>query len=138
MPSVAPPRSSARWQIVSPKCLIERKIRFRIGINLGDVIADGEDIYGDGVNIAARLEALAEPGGICISRTVRDHIGDRLPLAFDDIGQRSVKNIAQPVHAFAISAAAMAALPEVATPRQPSALPRRSTAQVAIIGGGIA
>jgi class 3 adenylate cyclase len=57
----------------------EKRITFRIGVNLGDVIIDGDDIYGDGVNIAARLEALAEPGGICISRTVRDHIGDRLP-----------------------------------------------------------
>ena len=65
----------------------DKRITFRIGVNLGDVIADGGDIYGDGVNIAARLEALAEPGGICISRTVRDHIGDRLPYAFDDIGR---------------------------------------------------
>src|SRR5213595_1425091 len=55
----------------------ERRLRFRIGVNLGDVIADGDDIYGDGVNIAARLEGLAEPGGVCISGTVRDHIGDR-------------------------------------------------------------
>src|SRR5438128_819196 len=58
----------------------EKRITFRIGVNLGDVIIDGDDIYGDGVNIAARLEALAEPGGICISRTIRDHIGDRLPM----------------------------------------------------------
>ena len=82
----------------------DKRITFRIGINLGDVIADGDDIYGDGVNIAARLEALAEPGGICISRTVRDHIGDKLPYAFDDMGEQSVKNIAQPVHAYALSA----------------------------------
>ena len=98
----------------------DKRITFRIGVNLGDVIADGDDIYGDGVNIAARLEALAEPGGICISRTVRDHIGDRLPYTFDDIGEQSVKNIAQPVHAYALSAAAVASLPEVATPSQPS------------------
>src|SRR5215470_17355530 len=57
----------------------ERRLRFRIGVNLGDVIADGGDIYGDGVNIAARLEGLAAPGGICVSGTVRHHIGDRLP-----------------------------------------------------------
>ena len=75
----------------------ERRLRFRIGVNLGDVIADGSDIYGDGVNIAARLETLAEPGSICISGTVRDHIGDRLPYAFDDMGEQSVKNIARPV-----------------------------------------
>jgi hypothetical protein len=60
----------------------ERRLRFRIGVNLGDVIADGGDIYGDGVNIAARLEALAAPGGICVAGTVRDHIGDRLPFVF--------------------------------------------------------
>jgi len=68
----------------------ERRIAFRMGINLGDIVIDGEDIYGDGVNIAARLEALAEPGGVCISRTVRDHVGDRLPYPFDDIGEQSV------------------------------------------------
>jgi len=66
----------------------ERRLRFRIGVNLGDVIADGGDIYGDGVNIAARLEALAAPGSICVSGTVRDHIGDRLPYAFDDMGEQ--------------------------------------------------
>jgi adenylate cyclase len=86
----------------------DKRITFRVGVNLGDVIADGDDIYGDGVNIAARLEALAEPGGICISRTVRDHIGDRLPYAFDDLGEQSVKNIARPVHAYALSPATAA------------------------------
>jgi adenylate cyclase len=116
----------------------DQRITFRIGVNLGDVIIDGDDIYGDGVNIAARLEGLAEPGGICISRTVRDHIGDRLPYAFDDIGEQSVKNIAQPVHAFAINAAAVASLPEVATPAQPSALLRRSTARRAVVAASLA
>src|SRR5262249_29401868 len=80
----------------------EKRITSRVGVSLGDVIADGDDIYGDGVNIAARLEVLAEPGGICISRTVRDHIGERLPYTFEDIGEQSVKNIAQPVHAYAL------------------------------------
>ena len=75
----------------------ERRLRLRIGVNLGDVIADGGDIYGDGVNIAVRLEGLAAPGGICVSATVCDHIGDHLPYAFDDIGEQSVKNIARPV-----------------------------------------
>jgi TolB-like protein/class 3 adenylate cyclase/Tfp pilus assembly protein PilF len=102
----------------------DKRITYRIGVNLGDVIIDGDDIYGDGVNIAARLEALAEPGGVCLSRTVRDHIGDRLPYIFEDIGEQSVKNIAQPVHAWAISAAAVAALPEVALPAQSAAAPR--------------
>jgi class 3 adenylate cyclase len=67
----------------------ERRLRFRIGVNLGDVIADGGDIYGDGVNIAVRLEGLAAPGGICVSGTVRDHIGDRLPYAFEDMASRT-------------------------------------------------
>ena len=80
----------------------ERRLRFRIGVNLGDVIADGGDIYGDGVNIAVRLEGLAAPGSICVSGTVRDHIGDRLPYAFEDMGEQSVKNIARPVRVYAL------------------------------------
>jgi adenylate cyclase len=115
----------------------DKRITFRIGVNLGNVIIDGDDIYGDGVNIAARLEALAEPGGICISRTVRDHIGDRLPYAFDDMGEQSVKNIAQPVHAFAMNATAVASLPEVVTPAQPAALRRRSSPGLAVIAASL-
>jgi class 3 adenylate cyclase len=72
----------------------ERRIRFRTGVNLGDVIAEDGDIFGDGVNAAARLEALAERGGICVSGTVRDQVRDKLPYALDDIGGQSVKNIA--------------------------------------------
>jgi TolB-like protein len=75
----------------------ERRIEFRIGINLGDIIIDEGDIYGDGVNVAARLEALAEPGGICVSRVVRDQVRDRLEIAFEDMGEQQVKNIARPV-----------------------------------------
>src|SRR5437667_8625189 len=93
-----------------PEMPDERRIRFRIGINLGDVIADGDDIFGDGVNVAARLEALAEPGGICTSRVVRDQIRDTLPYSFEDMGEQSVKNIARPVRAFALTAHAVAAL----------------------------
>jgi adenylate cyclase len=78
----------------------DRRIRFRIGINLGDVIVEDDDIFGDGVNVAARLEALAEPGGICISRMVRDQIRDKLPYAFGDLGEQSVKNIARPVRVY--------------------------------------
>jgi TolB-like protein len=89
----------------------ERRLRFRIGVNLGDVIADGDDIYGDGVNIAVRLEGLAEPGGICVSGTVRDHIGDRLPYAFEDMGEQSVKNIARPVRVYALRPEGLAGLP---------------------------
>src|ERR1700730_11340291 len=94
----------------------ERRIRFRIGINLGDVIAEGEDIFGDGVNVAARLEALAEPGGICCSGTVHDQIRDKLPCPFDDLGEQSVKNIARPVRVYALSADAVADLPALSTP----------------------
>ena len=81
---------------------MDRRIEFRIGINLGDVILDEGDIYGDGVNIAARLEALAEPGEICVSRVVRDQVRDRLDIAFDDRGEQRVKNIARPVHIYRI------------------------------------
>jgi adenylate cyclase len=77
-----------------------RRLRFRIGINVGDVMVKDGDIFGDGVNIAARLEGLAEPGGICISRGVRDHIRHKLPHTFEDLGEQAVKNIAQPVRCF--------------------------------------
>jgi adenylate cyclase len=80
----------------------EKRIEFRVGINLGDVIAEDEDIFGDGVNVAARLEALAEPGGICLSRVVRDQVRDRLDLAFADMGEQSVKNIARPVRVYRV------------------------------------
>src|SRR5580693_5180070 len=89
----------------------EHRIRFRIGINLGDVIVEPEDIFGDGVNIAARLETFAEPGGICVSGTVRDHIGDRLPYPFEDIGEQSIKNIVRPVPVYALRPEAIAGLP---------------------------
>jgi adenylate cyclase len=72
----------------------ERRIRFRIGVNLGDVIAEEHDIFGNGVNVAARLEGLAEPGGICVSRVVRDQVRDKLDYGFEDLGEQQVKNIA--------------------------------------------
>ena len=77
-----------------------RRILLRIGINIGDIIIDGDDIYGDGVNVAARLETLAEPGGICISGTAHDHVQNKLDLVFNDKGEQSVKNIAQPVRVY--------------------------------------
>jgi adenylate cyclase len=89
----------------------DRRFRFRVGINLGDVIVEDGDIFGDGVNVAARLEALAEPGGICISRTVRDQIRDKLAYAFEDLGEQSVKNIARPVRVYALRPEAVASLP---------------------------
>src|ERR1700736_2491660 len=109
----------------------ERRLRFRIGVNLGDVIADGGDIYGDGVNIAVRLEGLAAPGSICISGTVRDHIGDRLPYAFENRGEQSVKNIARPVRVYALRPEGVAGLPtasasSVSSSSPPLAAPRLS------------
>src|SRR5581483_7231852 len=78
----------------------DRQLRYRIGINLGDVMVRGNDLLGDGVNVAARLEGLAEPGGICVSGTVWDHIHDKLSVGYVDIGEQSVKNIPRPVHAY--------------------------------------
>src|SRR5262249_36235722 len=73
-----------------------------IGINLGDVIAEESDIFGDGVNVAARLEAMAEPGGICVSAAVRDQVGDRLEVEFVDLGEQQVKNISRSIRAYKV------------------------------------
>ena len=78
----------------------DRRIEFRIGVNLGDIIVEENDIYGDGVNVAARLESIAKPGGVAVSGTVRDHIGNRLDLAFEDRGEQTLKNIERPVRIF--------------------------------------
>ena len=80
----------------------DRRIALRIGINLGDVIVEGDDIYGDGVNVAARLEGMAEPGGICISRSARDQVRDKLPINLEDLGEHEVKNISRPVRVFRV------------------------------------
>jgi adenylate cyclase len=80
----------------------DRQIQLRIGVNLGDVIAEGEDIFGDGVNVAARLEGIASPGGVAISGTVRDHLGSRLDVQFDDMGEQTLKNIERPVRAYTV------------------------------------
>src|SRR6266849_4442735 len=100
------------------------RIDFRIGINLGDIIIDEGDIYGDGVNVAARLEAMAEPGGICVNRVVRDQVRDRLDIAFEDMGEQQVKNIARPVRAYRIM------LDQTPRPSDPAAvaLPMRTLA----------
>ena len=80
----------------------EQRLDFRIGINVGDIIIDGDDIHGDGVNVAARLQALAEPGGICASRVVRDQVLDKLSFAFEDLGAQRVKNIARPIEVYRV------------------------------------
>jgi adenylate cyclase len=87
----------------------EKRIEFRMGINLGDIIRDGRDIFGDGVNVAARLEALGDPGGICVSRMVHDQVRDKLDLAFEDMGEQQVKNIARPVRVYRVCDASTAA-----------------------------
>src|SRR5215470_11615762 len=96
----------------------DRRMQFRIGVNLGDVMVDGEQIYGDGVNVAARLENLADPGGICISGTVHEQVRDKLALSFEDAGEQEVKNIVRPVRVFQV-------LPE------PGAVAPRRTRRVA-------
>ena len=114
---------------------IDRRIEFRIGINLGDIINDGDDIFGDGVNIAARLEALAEPGGICVSRVVRDQVRDKLPIGFEDRGEQRVKNIARPVRIYRVlldagAKAVASSSPEPATRAQP---PFRDRPSIAVL-----
>jgi len=89
----------------------DRRIMFRFGINLGDVIVEPGDIHGDGVNVAARLEGLAEPGGVCISGTAHDQVRDRLPYVFTEKGEQTVKNIARPVRVYSLGSDAIAALP---------------------------
>jgi adenylate cyclase len=80
----------------------DNRIELRIGVNLGDVIVEGDDLYGDGVNIAARIEALADAGGVFVSNTVHDHVRDRLPFVFEDLGEQQVKNIARPVRVYRV------------------------------------
>jgi adenylate cyclase len=105
----------------------EKRIEFRVGVNLGDVIIEGRDLYGDGVNIAARLEGLAEPGGICISRTVLNHARDKISFDVEDAGEQTLKNIARPVHVYRIiidpgrrPATAKPEVPALALPDKPS------------------
>ena len=107
----------------------EQRIQFRIGINLGDIIKDGRDIYGDGVNVAARLEALAEPGGICVNRVVRDQVRDKLDFAFEDAGEQRVKNIARPLRVYRVRPGQVAG-EEMIAPQPPLAPPDKPSLAV--------
>jgi TolB-like protein/class 3 adenylate cyclase len=109
----------------------DQRITYRIGINIGDIIVEGEDIYGDGVNVAARLEGLADPGGICVSRTVFDHVQGKVDLGFDDLGEQEVKNIPKPVQVFKVLLDSPAAEP--ATVAAPVA--KRSLSWPLVAGG---
>jgi adenylate cyclase len=112
-----------------PEVPDEQRIRFRIGINLGDVIVEEHDIFGDGVNVAARLEALAEPGGICVSRVVRDQVRDKVDFTFEDMGEQQVKNIARPVRVYRVRDTSAYPIAEVASP-QPLPLPDKPSIAV--------
>jgi adenylate cyclase len=111
----------------------EKRLVFRVGINIGDIIIDGKDIFGDGVNIAARLESICEPGGLCISDIARDQVRDKLPLAFVDGGEQQVKNIARPVRVFALTPQGIADAPELAPGRIVSPMPRRRAMLVGLL-----
>jgi len=87
------------------------QMRFRIGVHVGDIMVQGDNLFGDAVNVAARLEALAEPGGICVSRVVRDQIRDKLPCVFEDMGEQKVKNIARPVRVYSVILSSLKASP---------------------------
>jgi TolB-like protein/class 3 adenylate cyclase len=97
----------------------DSRIELRIGINLGDVIVEGDDLYGDGVNIAARIETLADAGGVFVSNTVHDHVRDRLPFVFEDLGEQQVKNIARPVRVYRVRDDTAAKAPSQPTPTLP-------------------
>ena len=122
----------------------DKRIVFRVGINIGDIIIDGNDIFGDGVNIAARLETICEPGGLCISDTACDQVRGKLPLTFTDRGEQQVKNIARPVRVFGLSPQAVAEAPEMeggrAAPRKSGnrALIAAALVLALLVAGGIA
>src|SRR5829696_3364097 len=94
----------------------QSRIEFRIGVNVGDIIIDDGDIFGDGVNVAARLEGLAEPGGICVSMRVQEDTEGKLDFAFEDVGEQRFKNIARPVRVYRVQLSGGAAMPSIAVP----------------------
>jgi adenylate cyclase len=97
--AVAVQRGMAEHNVSIPE---DQRIVFRVGVNLGDIIVEGDDIHGDGVNVAARVEGIAEPGGICVSAIVHDQVRDKLDLAFDDLGEQALKNIARALRVYRV------------------------------------
>ena len=108
-------------------------IRFRIGVNVGDVIVEGDEIYGDGVNVAARLEGRAEPGGVCVSGKVYDEVRGKLDLGFEDLGELALKNIAEPVRGWRVADAAAAASGGRPVPRSATSVAMPSSAPSATV-----
>ena len=102
-------RAMVSWNAGVPN---DKRIVFRMGINIGDIIIEDEDIFGDGVIVAVRLEALCEPGGLCISKSARDQVRDKLPFNLHDLGEQEVKNIARPIRVFSLSRTEISELPE--------------------------
>src|SRR5262249_13054940 len=116
----------------------QRRIEFRIGINVGDIIGDGDDIFGDGVNVAARLEAMAEPGGIYVSRAVRDPVRDKLAVSFEDLGEVPAKNTARPIHVLRVRQEAdIAPPPPRATGSRRVFAALAAVVLVAVLGAGM-
>ena len=107
-----------------------RALLYRIGINLGDVIVEGDDIFGDGVNVAARLESMADPGGICISAAVRDQVGDRLEVGYEDLGEQHVKNINRPIRMFKVLLGSQPSVATASAPAAPAASARKPSIAV--------
>ncbi len=113
---------------------VNRRVEFRVGINLGDVIVDREDIYGDGVNVAARLEALAMPGGVCVSESVRSAVGNKLAVSYVFLGEQRVKNIDRPVRAYQVNESSAAGTPAASLPAQVAARPSIAVLPFANVG----
>ena len=138
MRCAAPPKSSGRWSTATPRSPRRNASRSAL-VSISATLSPMARTFMATASISPRgSRALAEPGGLCISRTVRDHIGDRLPYTFEDIGEQSVKNIAQPVHAYGLNATAVASLPEVTVPLRPIAPNGRNRLPLALLAAIIA
>ena len=130
--AVALQEAMAARNIEAPE---QRRIVLRIGINIGDLIVEGDDLYGDGVNIAARLEGLAEPGGICVSGKVYEEVKNKVAFGFEDLGEQRVKNIAEPVQVFRVSAGGPAVRPKSRSGRRRQAILAAAVLLIAVLAG---